>query len=144
VFDWRKALHPDDLQRRSWRSRSREKFQAPFALEARYRRADGEWRWLRSGSQPRWGPDGEHIGFIGVAHDITAAKQAEIELRRLNETLEAQVDAHAKRDRIWNVSRDMLVVTDRLGVWINASPFRCSGGARPSFSVGPRVARASR
>ena len=60
-------------------------------LEARYRRADGEWRWLRSESQPRWDPTGQHIGFIGIAHDITAAKQAEIELRRMNETLEQRI-----------------------------------------------------
>ena len=63
----------------------------PFVLEARYRRADGEWRWMRSESQPRWDPVGKHIGFIGVAHDITAAKQAEGELRRLNETLEQRI-----------------------------------------------------
>jgi signal transduction histidine kinase/CheY-like chemotaxis protein len=37
---------------------------------------------LRSESQPRLGPNGEHIGFIGVAHDITAAKQAEEALER--------------------------------------------------------------
>src|SRR5437764_12598711 len=63
----------------------------PFVLEARYKNASGEWRWLRSESQPRWDPTGKHIGFIGVAHDITAAKQAEIELRRLNETLEERI-----------------------------------------------------
>ena len=60
-------------------------------LEARYRNAAGEWRWLRSESQPRWDPTGKHIGFIGVAHDITAAKQAENDLRRLNETLELRI-----------------------------------------------------
>jgi PAS domain S-box len=60
-------------------------------LEARYRQCHGEWRWLRSESQPRWDPTGKHIGFIGVAHDITAAKQAEIDLRRLNETLELRI-----------------------------------------------------
>jgi PAS domain S-box-containing protein len=60
-------------------------------LEARYKNANGEYRWLRSESQPRWDPTGNHIGFIGVAHDITAAKHAEIELRRLNETLELRI-----------------------------------------------------
>jgi len=30
-------------------------------VEARYRRADGEWRWLRSESQPRWDPTGKHM-----------------------------------------------------------------------------------
>ena len=37
------------------------------------------------------GSAGKHIGFIGVAHDITAAKEAEGELRRLNETLEQRI-----------------------------------------------------
>src|SRR6185436_19558885 len=48
--------------------------------------------WLRSISQPRWGPGGEHIGFIGVAHDITEWKQGADALRRVNETLEARVE----------------------------------------------------
>ena len=91
VFDWRKALHPDDLPRILQEQIAGESSLKPFVLEARYQRADGEWRWLRSESQPRWDPTGEHIGFIGVAHDITAAKEAESELRRLNETLELRI-----------------------------------------------------
>ena len=91
VFDWRKALHPDDLPRILQEQIAGESSLKPFVLEARYKRADGEWRWLRSESQPRWDPTGKHIGFIGVAHDITAAKQAEGELRRLNETLELRI-----------------------------------------------------
>ncbi|SDJ99349.1 MULTISPECIES: hybrid sensor histidine kinase/response regulator [Bradyrhizobium] len=91
AFDWRKVLHPDDLQRVLQESVAGEASLKPFVLEARYRRADGEWRWLRSESQPRWDPTGNHIGFIGVAHDITASKQAESDLRRLNETLEQRI-----------------------------------------------------
>jgi PAS domain S-box-containing protein len=91
VFDWRKALHPDDLPRILQAQIAGESSLKPFVLEARYRRADGEWRWLRSESQPRWDPTGKHIGFIGVAHDVTAAKQAEIDLRQLNEVLEQRI-----------------------------------------------------
>jgi PAS domain S-box-containing protein len=91
VFDWRKALHPDDLPSILQAQIAGEASLEPFVLEARYRNAAGEWRWLRSESQPRWDPTGKHIGFIGVAHDITAAKQAEIELRELNETLEQRI-----------------------------------------------------
>ncbi|MBI5264901.1 MAG: PAS domain S-box protein [Bradyrhizobium sp.] len=90
-FDWREALHPDDLPRILKEQIEGESSLKPFVLEARYRRADGEWRWLRSESQPRWDASGRHIGFIGVAHDITAAKHAEIDLRRLNETLEDRI-----------------------------------------------------
>src|SRR5712672_1869354 len=92
VFDWRKALHPDDLPRILQEQIAGESSLKPFVLEARYRRADGEWRWLRSESQPRWDPTGKHTGFIGVAHDVTAAKQAEIELRKLNDTLERRIE----------------------------------------------------
>src|SRR3984893_4398070 len=91
VFDWRKRLHPDDLPRILQEQIAGESSLKPFVLEARYKRVDGEWRWLRSESQPRWDPTGKQIGFIGVAHDITAAKAAEIELRALNETLEQRI-----------------------------------------------------
>src|SRR5882724_11268042 len=91
VFDWRKVLHPDDLPRILQEQVAGESSLKPFVLEARYRNARGEWRWLRSESQPRWDPTGKHIGFIGVAHDITAAKQAESDLRRLNEILELRI-----------------------------------------------------
>ncbi len=91
-FDWRKALHSEDLPRIMNEQRAGEASRRPFALEARYRRGDGEWRWLRSESQPRWGPAGEHIGFIGVAYDITASKTAEQNLTQLNETLERRIE----------------------------------------------------
>ena len=91
TFDWRKVLHPDDSQRVLQESVAGEASLKPFVLEARYRNAHGEWRWLRSESQPRWDPTGQHIGFIGVAHDITASKQAEDDLRQLNEILEQRI-----------------------------------------------------
>lgn len=87
-FDWRTILHPDDVARVVQESIAGEASLKPFALEGRYRRADDTWCWIRSESQPRWDPTGHLIGFIGVAHDITAAKQAESELRDLNERLE--------------------------------------------------------
>ena len=76
TFDWRWALHLEDLERILGEQRAGEGSLKRFALEARYRRYDGEWRWMRSESQPRWGPGGERLGFIGVAHDITASKEA--------------------------------------------------------------------
>ena len=91
-FDWRARIHPDDAARVVAESLAGEATLKPFVLEARYLRHDGQWRWLRSQSQPRWGPSGEHVGFIGVAHDITHAKEAEAKLRSINETLEKRVE----------------------------------------------------
>lgn len=47
-FDWRKVLHPDDLPRVLQQSVQGEASLKPFVLEARYKNANGEWRWLRS------------------------------------------------------------------------------------------------
>jgi PAS domain S-box-containing protein len=82
TLDWRERIHPEDHDRIVAESIAGESSLKPFALEGRYKRHDGEWRWLRSVSQPRFGPDGELTGFIGVASDITLAKQAEHDLRR--------------------------------------------------------------
>jgi PAS domain S-box-containing protein len=81
-YDWRDGIHPDDLERITAESVAGEASGKTFTLEGRFRRGDGSYRWLRSTSSPRFGPDGELVGFIGVASDITLAKEAEIELRR--------------------------------------------------------------
>jgi PAS domain S-box-containing protein len=91
-FDWRTIIHPDDAARIGAESLAGEASLKTFALVGRFRGGDGEWHWLRSVSQPRWGPAGEHIGFIGVAHDITENMLAEQRLRELNETLERRVE----------------------------------------------------
>ena len=93
AFDWRKILHPDDLTRILGEQLAGESSMRPFWLEARYRRADGEWRWIRSQSQPRWGPSGEHQGFVGLAYDITDSKRAQSDLQHINELLEERVAA---------------------------------------------------
>jgi len=104
-YDWRTIIHPEDAPRILAESVAGEATLETFVLEGRFRRGDGAWRWLRSISQPRWGPGGEHVGFIGVAHDITEWKLGADALREVNETLEARVaertaDLRAALDRL--------------------------------------------
>ncbi|MBO9622474.1 MAG: PAS domain S-box protein [Sphingomonas sp.] len=80
-FDWRQIIHPDDATRIIAESVAGEASLQTFELEGRYRRSDGKWRWLHSTSAPRRDAQGRHSGFIGVAHDITDAKEAELSLR---------------------------------------------------------------
>lgn len=96
-FDWRDIIHPEDLPRIVAEQIEKEAALQPFTLEARYRNAAGEWRWIRSESQPRWGVDGAHIGFIGVAYDVTIAKEAELRLQALVEARTAELEALYRR-----------------------------------------------
>jgi len=90
-LDWRSRVHPDDADRvlKAEQLRSLVPADSPspgnqFAIEIRIQ-AGNDWRWVRAVSQPRFDEHGKHVGFIGVAQDITAAKQAEIELRASEE-----------------------------------------------------------
>ena len=98
-LDWRERLYPEDLPRILKEQVAGEASLKPFTLEARYKRGDGEWRWLKSYSQPRYGPQGEFAGFIGIAFDVTEAKQVEHDLTRINDLLAERVEqALAQRD----------------------------------------------
>jgi PAS domain S-box-containing protein len=82
---WTEGVHSDD------RSRCFETYVAAFDqrsrfdMEYRLRRADGQYRWVFDTGNPRFGPDGEFLGYIGSCLDITDRKQAEEELRTAHE-----------------------------------------------------------
>jgi PAS domain S-box-containing protein len=98
-FDWRERLHPDDLPRILQEQVAGEASRKPFRLEARYKHHNGDWRWIRSVSQPRHGPEGAFIGFIGIGIDISDAKEAEHDLQDINDLLAERVAAAlAERD----------------------------------------------
>jgi PAS domain S-box-containing protein len=116
-FDWRTIIHPDDLPRIIREQVEKEASLQSFDLEARYRGTNGEWCWMRSFSQPRWGPDGEHVGFIGVAVDITISKNAEVELQRQVAERTAEMEALYNRTPIilqsLNAEGRLVSVSDR-------------------------------
>jgi PAS domain S-box-containing protein len=91
-LDWRARVHPEDagriLKANQLRSLVPEEISSPsspLALEIRILRVKSDWRWIKAISQARFDERGQHVGFIGVAHDITIAKQAEIKLRESEE-----------------------------------------------------------
>lgn len=73
---WANSLHPDDYERVMLAVEKGLKSGEPFTVTARYRRHDGQWRWLRSVQQPRLDPDGRRIGTVGSAFDMTEVYEA--------------------------------------------------------------------
>jgi len=113
TLDWRTRIHPDDRDRIVAESIAGEAALQRFTLEGRYLRHDGEWRWLRSVSQPRLGPDGELAGFIGVATDITLAKEAELELRRqVDERTQQLAASEAQFRAVFEAALEVMVLLD--------------------------------
>jgi PAS domain S-box-containing protein len=82
---WQFLIHPDDAPEYVAAFQRAVREHAPFRAEARVRRADGEWRWLDSLAQPRFSPNGEFLGHVGLSPDITERKQAQQALERSEE-----------------------------------------------------------
>lgn len=69
----------------------------PFDCEYRLRMLDGEWHWIHSRGRLVIVENGRPIRVIGVSQDISERKQAEAEIRRLNETLEIRVQERTQQ-----------------------------------------------
>jgi PAS domain S-box-containing protein len=84
-------IHPEDSER-LFTGRAELPERALDYIEYRIVRPDtGETRWMaRQGEAVTDGSSGR-TRYFGVSYDITARKRAEMELRQLNETLEARV-----------------------------------------------------
>jgi PAS domain S-box-containing protein len=93
----------------------------PRAIELVARRKDGSRSYLET-SASRWLNAG-HVFVTAILHDVNERHAAEEALRNLNATLEQRVAEKTKeRDRVWQVSRDMLGVSAPDGKWISVNP----------------------
>jgi PAS domain S-box-containing protein len=76
---WAEGVHPDDLDRCFTSYSAAFDARETFYIEARLRRADGEYRWVLCTGVPRFAPDGVFAGYIGSDVDITDLKRAQEE-----------------------------------------------------------------
>jgi hypothetical protein len=137
--DWVRRIHPED------REATEQKFRDAVAGDVReysvqyriIRPNDGEVRWISVKSTIERDGNGTPIRLVGAHSDVTEQVMAEQALRQseeryrtladqlaeLNATLAQRVDEKTReRDRIWNVSQDLLLVADRDGVWRTVNP----------------------
>jgi len=80
-YGWVQFIHPDDESAYLEAFNHQERFEA----QLRFRRADGEYRWMYSLGQPRFTAEGNFIGYVGSTQDITEIKQIEEALRQSEE-----------------------------------------------------------
>jgi PAS domain S-box-containing protein len=79
---WIDNVFPDDYARYCEVYRASSVQRVPFEVELRLRHNSGEHRWILNRAVPRFGPDGEFDGYIGVCIDINGQKLAEETLRK--------------------------------------------------------------
>jgi PAS domain S-box-containing protein len=74
---WLDAVHPDDAARTGRVFIDANARQVPFSDEYWLRRHDGVYRWCVDTASPRFGANGEYLGYIGTVVDITERKRME-------------------------------------------------------------------
>jgi PAS domain S-box-containing protein len=87
-FGWLDAVHPEDRAESDRIFREASARHEAFRLEYRLRRLDGVYRWAIDAAAPRFGAEGEFLGYVGSVLDITDRRLVEEELRRTNADLE--------------------------------------------------------
>ena len=97
-FDWVQFVHPEDRVAYVQTYLKAVEARAPFDAEFRFRRHDGEYRWMRSTAMPRFSTNGEWLGYTGATFDITESKS-------FSDYLETLIE---------NRTRDLVQSQDRL------------------------------
>jgi len=84
---WMRAVHPEDLDRCVGIRATSFEARAPFSMDFRLRRHDGQYRWMLDNGVPRFGIDGAAIGFVGSCVDIHERKELEESLAERTQQL---------------------------------------------------------
>lgn len=82
-FEWSSTVHPDDVMAVFEPFREGMRAQRAFSAEARYLRADGVYRVMKTEAAPRFNEQGTFLGMSGVNTDITDQIEAERQSRYL-------------------------------------------------------------
>jgi two-component system cell cycle sensor histidine kinase/response regulator CckA len=104
--DFLALTHPEDVEDNSAGRAQLLAGEVPhFAVEKRYRRADGTYLWVQLTVSVHRDPSGNPQHFIAIVEDISGRKQAQLEL-----------------DHIFNLSPDMICTSNYAGYFTRTNP----------------------
>ena len=122
---WADSVHPEDRDQCLVRYTEAFDRREHFQVEYRFRRYDGEYRWVFDSGVPRFHPDGAFAGYIGSAVDVTDHKRAQEALSSLSGRLiEAQEQErhHLARELHDDISQKLAVLSFGLQQVTHAVP----------------------
>jgi PAS domain S-box-containing protein len=90
-YDWARYIHEEDRNAYLTMYLDAMHDRTSFDAQFRFRRADGQYRWMRSVGRPRLTDHGELVGYVGASIDITDIREAQDQLQRWSQELEQAV-----------------------------------------------------
>jgi len=113
---WFECVHPDDRQHTQDIFQKANEQHAPFSVDYRLKRHDGEYCWAVDSGLPRFDDDGQFQGYVGTVTDIHDRKRAEVKLR----------EQEAQYRSIFESTSDAILIFDFDGRLIEVNPAACA------------------
>jgi PAS domain S-box-containing protein len=105
-FGWVQNIHPEDMDRFLQTYSAHFEARTGFKTEYRFRRHDGEWRWVINNAVPLYeAPDGAFTGYIGSCVDVTEFRQAATDREQL---LVSERAARTEAERLGRMKDEFL------------------------------------
>jgi PAS domain S-box-containing protein/putative nucleotidyltransferase with HDIG domain len=108
---WLDAVHPDDKEKvsKGWQESTQRKEES--SSDYRFVRPDGATAWVMGRAVPEMNSEGQIVGYVGTITDITERKQAEEQVQRQLQRLEAlrRIDMAITSGLEMNISLGLLL-----------------------------------
>ncbi|MFZ2784021.1 MAG: PAS domain S-box protein [Sediminibacterium sp.] len=126
---WFQSIHPEDVQRVIIERKDAFQRHLGYSITYRVRRHDGSYRWITNKGNPVYNANGEFTGYVGTCLDITAVKEAQIQIRRQQELMENAKVEFGKFTRIaQKISSIVLLCNkDNCITWVNDAFVKITG-----------------
>ena len=128
---WKKLLHPDDQARASAAWCAAVEDRAPYDLEYRVRRHDGEYEWFKVRSRPIRNEAGEVVRWFGTALNIDQMLKTQEIIRQQEERLRLALAAAQMASWDWHVQSGDVVWNDTHYRMLGYEP----GEVQPSYQA---------
>ncbi len=129
-------VHPDDRDRSVVQQRRLSSGQeSGNAVEYRWKVKSGEYRWFSDSRKVVRDATGRPVALVGLSRDITERKQAEEELRQLNETLEHRVAGRTAELRLSEERFRQMAENVREVFWLASADMRQMLYVSPAFET---------
>jgi transcriptional regulator with GAF, ATPase, and Fis domain len=130
-------MHADDVP--TFRQSVERSLATGQAFDTSYRLTDGQdgWRWIESRAIPTRVREGKHAEWVFISRDFTAQRQAEEQLRRSLDDLEAsRLQLKSEQDKLWRLAANAFSVLGEAHLTPNGIELQFFGDAPPEAKLG--------
>ncbi len=111
---WLSTLHPEDAPKFERDFKNAFSKQILIREEYRFKRNDGEYRWMQAVGAPRFTPDGHFSGYFGTYTDFHQLKQAQITMQDSEERFRTLIEKSADAVQLVSPKGEILFSSDSI------------------------------